>query len=519
MKRFLSLFLCFAIAVSCFCFATVSADANLSTDKSEYGIGEAIMVTATGSGTDWVGIYKKGETPSGTTPSIFWYYVADYGSGNAVDITKTTSGDRGSIGVGEYTVMLLPNDGYGVAASVDISVVEVDNSSTTYDFTINGQAVEDGELLTFTNGDTVTLEPTANGAAGDAWIGVYYAYYNKLTPYQSASGNMQGYEYVSAYNGSSWNITSLLWSGRSTIVLFGDGGYSKVLKVIQIQLNGYGDIDFALNGKEVANNAKVTLYKGYESAVLNMSASGAGLNGHGNSWYTVYNDVAGSSEIDYSGYGYGDWDYVSSGDKDITSKLKEGKNTVVVYGNEKYNDIRKCIVIDYVTPDFNVDIDTLEAASIRLNNPTGIRFYSTVDADKIAELVAHGATVEAGTLIGPADMNADAMTLETDEAKIVNVVFNLNNKDGYFTDNTGFEGIVGSIVNINSGNISRDFVGRGYVKVTYNGVTTVSYSDTVSTRSLRTVAQSCQLDTAVYDSLSENIKTLVDAWASAPDFE
>ena len=163
-------------------------------------------------------------------------------------------------------------------------------------------------------------------------------------------------------------------------------------------------------------------------------------------------------------------------------------------------------------------LSTVEGASIRLNEPTGIRFYTDVDEDKIAELVAHGATVEAGTLIGPADMNAEDMTLETDESKVLNVVFDLNNKDGYFTDNTGFEGIVGSIVSIDSGNIARDFVGRGYVKVTYNGVTTVSYSDTVSTRSLRTLAQSCQQDAVVYDNLSADIKAFVDAWAEAKDF-
>ena len=518
MKRFLSLFLCLAVLVSCLCFTSVSAAANISTDKTEYGVGEPIYVTANGSGKDWVGIYNKGETPSGSTPSIFWYYIADYGSGVAVDITKTTSGDRGSIGVGEYTVMLLPNDGYGVAESVDISVKSVDASNTTYDFTINGEAVEDGELLTFTNGDTVTLEPTATGAAGDAWIGIYYAYYSKTTPYENAGGNMEEWSYVSSYLGSSWNITNELWSGRSTIVLFGDGGYSKVLKVIQIQFNGFGEIDFALNGEEIENDATVELYKGYENAVLNMTAGGAGLNGHGDAWYTVYNGIAGSSEIDFSGYGSGPWAYVSNGDQDITSKLASGKNTVVVYGNEKYNDVRKVIVIDYVEPDFNVDINTLEGASIRLNNPTGIRFYSTLDTEKIEELFAHGATVEAGTLIGPADMNDEPMTLETDESKVVNVVFDLKNKDGYFTDNSGFEGIVGSIVNVYSYNTARDFMARGYVKVTYKGVTTISYSDTVSTRSLRTVAQSCQKDTALYDNLSDNVKALVDAWAGAKDF-
>jgi len=519
MKKILSLFLCLAVLVSCFCFTQVSAGSYLSTDKTEYGVGEPIMVTATGSGKDWVGIYPASDPTDGSKTSIYWYYVADYGSGNAVNIKTTElNSDRGawaSIPVGEYKIVWYSNDSYNVYDTVNISVVEVDASNTTYDIKVNGNEVADGEVLTVTNDGDITLQPAAiGGPAGEAWVGVYHAYYGKLTPYQSASGNLTDYKYVSA---GSWNLNGVLWSGRSTVVLFGDGGHSKVLKVFYIQFNGFKEADFKLNGKEIENDARVKVYKDLgEQAILNMTL-GTGTS-HGDPWYTVYNGIAGSSDIDYSGYGYGPWAYVSTGDHNITSKLQEGRNTVVVYGNEKYNDIRKCIVIDYVNyADTNdVKVETLDSAAIRLDK-TGLRFYTSVDAEKIAALVEKGATVEAGTLIGPADLNPDALTLATNPDNIVDVKFDLNNKDGYFAEGD-FEGIVGSLTSIRTANISRNFVARGYVKVTIDGETYVSYSATSATRSLRTVAQGIKADTAYYDTLEAEFQAKVDTWAAAADF-
>ncbi|MBQ4155518.1 MAG: hypothetical protein IJD90_01795, partial [Clostridia bacterium] len=100
---------------------------------------------------------------------------------------------------------------------------------------------------------------------------------------------------------------------------------------------------------------------------------------------------------------------------------------------------------------------------------------------------------------------------------IVDVKFDLNNKDGYFKED-GFEGVVGTLASIREENIARDFVARGYVKVTIGGQTYVSYSETTATRSLRTVAQGIKADTAYYDTLPAEFQTKVDTWAAAADF-
>ena len=48
---------------------------SLSVEKTTFCEGEGIEVTATGSGTSWVGIYDRNDVPSNENSSYFWYYV------------------------------------------------------------------------------------------------------------------------------------------------------------------------------------------------------------------------------------------------------------------------------------------------------------------------------------------------------------------------------------------------------------------------------------------------------------
>lgn len=517
MKKILSLFLCLAVLVSCFCFTTVSAANTIKTDKTEYVAGETIWTTATGTGWDWVGLYLASDPTDGTVTSIYWYYVTDYKSGDAIDIKAQTTGDRGSLNAvpaGDYKVVVYSGSGYDVAATTYIKVVPADSTNTVYDMKLNGQSVADGDVVTINYGQSINLQPTiTGGAAGEAWIGLYHAYYDKNTPFASASGNMgENWAYVSQYAGKNWDITGTIWSGRTTVVLFGDGGYDKIVKLFYIQFNGFREADFKFNGQEIANDAKVTVYT-HEKAVLNMTVGPDSVYNHGKPWYKVFNGISGSSTIDFSGYGSAGYAYVTNGDHDITSKLKTGLNTVVLFGNDQYNDIRKCIVIDYKVDETFVSVETIDKASVRLNR-TGLRFYTQVDTAKIASLKSAGASVEAGTLIGPANLNSSALTLDlVGTGKVINVTFNIDNKDGYFTEGS-FTGVVGSIAEIRDGNIGRDFVARGYVKVTKDGETKIYYSSTQTTRSLKTVAAAAKADTDYYNSLTAYFKSNLDAWAA-----
>ncbi len=111
---------------------------RLSLDKETYLVGEDILVTATGTGADWVGLYTAGDTydpAAGGQVSILWYYVAKDGneSGGAKSIRNaeyrnSQRSDLFDIPAGAYKMVLMENDGYTVLAEVSFRVVEVQTS-------------------------------------------------------------------------------------------------------------------------------------------------------------------------------------------------------------------------------------------------------------------------------------------------------------------------------------------------------------------------------------------------------
>ena len=75
---------------------------RLVADKTDYAVGESVMVSAIGANKDWVGIAK-----AGADTYEQWYYVADKGSDTPFDITTLyTEG----LPAGEYIIRLVLND-------------------------------------------------------------------------------------------------------------------------------------------------------------------------------------------------------------------------------------------------------------------------------------------------------------------------------------------------------------------------------------------------------------------------
>ncbi|MBO6052243.1 MAG: hypothetical protein J6Q17_00760 [Clostridia bacterium] len=134
-----------------------AADKSISLNKTEFAQNDDILVTAVGEGTDWVGLYLRGETP-GQSACIFWYYVEqDADPGDAVDIRETrTNGqtEYEEIPPGEYTMWLLLNDGYEPFDSVDFTVV----------------ATLELDQYSYQEGEDIFV--TANGSGKD-WVGLY----------------------------------------------------------------------------------------------------------------------------------------------------------------------------------------------------------------------------------------------------------------------------------------------------------------------------------------------------------
>lgn len=144
MKRSISIAITAAmlLALLVFIIPTSAAEPKLSTNKTTYTPGEAILVSASSdnsSGKDWIGIAPKGLTTGGT---IAWEYINKIGE--SYDITSAPN--RGSADVltpylnfpeGEYVVYLIPDDlslskareQGRILASVEISIVADPNAS------------------------------------------------------------------------------------------------------------------------------------------------------------------------------------------------------------------------------------------------------------------------------------------------------------------------------------------------------------------------------------------------------
>jgi len=104
----------------------VEVPVTLTTDKTEYTVGESIMVTATGDGAnDWIGLYPvDGTAPGEGGASWYWFYVRE-SQGTAVDMKNYDGTHAGEdLPAGDYVLYYLYNDGYVVGATANITIKE-----------------------------------------------------------------------------------------------------------------------------------------------------------------------------------------------------------------------------------------------------------------------------------------------------------------------------------------------------------------------------------------------------------
>ena len=181
--------------------------------------------------------------------------------------------------------------------------------------------------------------------------------------------------------------------------------------------------------------------------------------------------------------------------------------TTTSTGSLYLNSIEFTKTADYVSPDVDPYEDiagtTSAEAQLRVGTVSGIRFITNVDADLIEAAKADGYTVTMGTLIAP--LTYGELTLDSGAGNVPT--------NGYYYGISGK--IAGSIANIKTKNIARDFVGRGYVTLTkdYGSKTYYSVQQTTG-RSLKTLAAAAILDNNFYNALTDAQKNLVNYWAN-----
>lgn len=128
----------------------------IKTAASVYPEGNPILVNYKDvgfSGTDWIGIYKKGNTPGGPVANLWNYAPSD-----------SSTIEFGYLPKGDYIVYLFCCDGYDIKAKYDFKIV----GTNTPSLVLSAIAYGLGDPLEFTYND-----PNFVGGAGTDWIGIY----------------------------------------------------------------------------------------------------------------------------------------------------------------------------------------------------------------------------------------------------------------------------------------------------------------------------------------------------------
>lgn len=166
--------------------------------------------------------------------------------------------------------------------------------------------------------------------------------------------------------------------------------------------------------------------------------------------------------------------------------------------------------IDYEVAYFDPDalaydgiISTEQKASIRLYSPAGLRFATEIlDMDAFNALFAMSGedykSVSFGTLIVPTDYLADTdFTVEALKAAGKKYLEVEANYGSYYDidNNAATKHFVGSIVNLYQQNVTREFSGVGYIKVTlWGGQEYYFYSDVKHAATVQNIAQAALND-------------------------
>ena len=124
-KRIFALLILVFLMCMCFGAPAFADEKYVRTDKAEYIVGEDIVVTASGTGKDWVGLYRADDTLESDF-SIYWYYAENSGSVKIREAAfrNDTRQAYFDIPSGDYVIYLLADDGYEVLDSVSVSVKE-----------------------------------------------------------------------------------------------------------------------------------------------------------------------------------------------------------------------------------------------------------------------------------------------------------------------------------------------------------------------------------------------------------
>jgi len=157
--------------ISLFLISAAHAQVTFSVNKPAYQTGETITATwagRTGGFTrDWIAVYPRGITPSGSPGSTIWNYLSGTKTRPASAIAAgSINFTNPNLANGNWTAFFLANDGYSILGRMDFSVTASGSSRTLTSFTLNKTDYRVGETLS-------ASWTGLSSPAGSDWIGIY----------------------------------------------------------------------------------------------------------------------------------------------------------------------------------------------------------------------------------------------------------------------------------------------------------------------------------------------------------
>lgn len=214
----------------------------------------------------------------------------------------------------------------------------------------------------------------------------------------------------------------------------------------------------------------------------------------------------------------------------VAKEVTEGSSYTFGKNEQGYYDATNGVAYapeEVITVDRNITVTGIKlnvamesGAGIKLTTPTGLRFKTNVTGT--TDILSHSNIIKTGTIITASDI-LDGGTVDDDFVKSNKLKLNIENENNGWYGNTAGT-FCASIVELQEANYARDFVGVGYVTITYNNNKTKTiYAPSGTVRAVATVAQNIQNSKAIYQDgmtyynylKSKGYGTIIDTYAAA----
>lgn len=214
----------------------------------------------------------------------------------------------------------------------------------------------------------------------------------------------------------------------------------------------------------------------------------------------------------------------------VAKEVTEGSSYTFGKNAQGYYDATNGVAYapeEVITVDRNITVTGIKlnvamesGAGIKLTTPTGLRFKTNVTGT--TDILSQSDIIKTGTIITASDI-LDGGTVDDNFVNSNKLKLNIEN-NGWYGNTVG--AFCASIVDLQEENYARDFVGVGYVTITYNNNKTKTiYAPSGTVRAVATVAQNIQNSKDIYKngmtyynylkSLNEDYDTIIDTYAAA----